>query len=41
MNSLDMALLSILRKLDRLVELGIKVMEKQFPEEKEDDGKDR
>jgi hypothetical protein len=38
---LDMALLVALRKLEKLIDLGISVLEKQFPEAKEDDGQNR
>jgi len=38
---IDMALLSALRKLEKLIDLGIKVLERQFPETREDDGQNR
>jgi hypothetical protein len=40
---LDMALITILRKLDKLIDMSISVLEKQFPEsaKQPDDGQNR
>lgn len=40
---IEMALLATLRKLEKLIDLGVKVLEKQFPDAAKEvrDGEDR